>query len=67
MAVTTFNVDPKTDQTLEELKRHYHASSKAEILRKAIALLNVASRSEQSDGSIIIRQQKGGDLKVVVR
>lgn len=67
MAVTTFNVDPKTDQTLEDLKRHYHAASKAEILRKAIALLNVASRNEQDDGSIIIRQQNGQDVKVVVR
>jgi len=67
MAVTSFNVDPKTDQTLEDLKRHYHASSKAEILRKAIALLNVASRSEQEDGSIIIRQKGGQDVKVVVR
>ena len=66
MAVTTFNVDPKLDQTLETLKTHYHASSKAEILRKAVALLNVASRSEQKDGSIIIRQN-GQDVKVVLR
>jgi hypothetical protein len=56
MAVTTFNVDSKFDQTLEALKTHYRVSSKAEILRKAIALLNVATRSEQEDGSIIIRQ-----------
>ena len=67
MAVTSFNIDPKTDQTLEDLKRHYQASSKAEILRKAIALLHVASRSEQDDGSIVIRQQNGRDLKVLVR
>ncbi|MDE2255649.1 MAG: hypothetical protein KGL42_15475 [Betaproteobacteria bacterium] len=66
MAVTTFNVDPKFDQTLEALKTHYQASSKAAILRKAIALLNVASRSEQEDGSIIIRQD-GQDVKIILR
>ncbi|WP_031407496.1 hypothetical protein [Thiomonas sp. FB-Cd] len=66
MAVTTFNVDPKLDQTLEALKTHYHASSKAEILRKAVALLNVASRSEQEDGSVIIRQD-GQDVKIILR
>ena len=66
MAVTTFNIDPRTDQTLEDLKLHYHASSKAEILRKAIALLSIASRSEQEDGSLIIR--KGNeDVRVLVR
>jgi predicted transcriptional regulator len=66
MTVTSFSVDSKTDQTLEELMRHYRASSKAAVLRKAIALLNVASRSEQADGTLIIRQPNGGDLKVIV-
>ena len=66
MAVTTFNIDDRVDATLEELKNHYHASSKSEILRKAIALLKVARDSEQPDGSIIIRQN-GKDVKVIVR
>jgi hypothetical protein len=67
MTFTSFSVDSKTDQTLEELRRHYRSSSKAAVLRKAIALLNVASRSEQADGTLIIRQPDGGDLKVIVR
>jgi F420-dependent methylenetetrahydromethanopterin dehydrogenase len=67
MAATSFNIDQKTDQTLENLRRHYQVSSKAEVLRKAIALLNVARRNEHADGTIIIRQQHGRDLKVIVR
>lgn len=67
MAATSFNIDQKTDQTLESLRRHYQVSSKAEVLRKAIALLNVASRNEQADGTVIFRQQDGRDLRVVVR
>ena len=66
MAVTSFNVDAKVDAMLEQLKIHYGASSKAEVLRKAIALLNVASNSEQPDGSLIIR--KGNeDVRIIVR
>ena len=67
MAVTSFHIDPKTDQTLDDLKRHDQTTSKAEILRKAIALLRVARRSEQDDGSIVMRQRSGQDLQVFVR
>ena len=64
---TSFNIDPKMDQTLDKLKEHYGATSKSEILRKAVALLNVASRSEQSDGSVVLRQQDGQELKILIR
>ena len=66
MAVTSFNVDDKLNETLEKLKEHYHAGSKAEVLRKAIALLNIASRNEDADGSLVIRR---GDqeIKVVMK
>ena len=67
MAVTSFNVDEKLDATLEQLKAHYSASSKAEIVRKAIALLKVAQENEQQDGSIIIRTNRNQDMKVLVR
>ncbi len=67
MAATSFNIDHKTDQTLENLRRHYQARSKADVLRKAIALLNVARRNEHADGTIVILQQNGDELKVLVR
>lgn len=54
------------EETLEKLKEHYGATSKAEVLRKAIALLNVAKEAEQSDGSLMIRKD-GEDIKVSVR
>lgn len=67
MAVTSFNMDPKLDQTLEDLKRHYGAASKAEVLRKAIALLKVVRDNEQPDGSVLIRTTQNRDMKVLVR
>jgi hypothetical protein len=66
MAVTSFNIDSKLDSTLETLKSHYGAASKAEVLRKAIALLNVVSRNENKDGSVTIRHNNE-DVKVIIR
>ena len=66
MPLTSFNIDERTDRTLEELKSHFGASSKAEIVRKAIALLNVAKDAEQPDGSVII--MRGADkVRVIVK
>lgn len=67
MAVTSFNIDDKMDQTLEALKAHYGATSKAEILRKAVALLNVASKNEAEDGTIVLSDGNGKDIKVIVK
>lgn len=66
MGVTTFNIDEKMDKTLEELKEHYGASSKAEVLRKAVAFLNVAKNAEQPDGSVVIKKDDE-DVRVLVR
>ncbi|MBB5608968.1 MULTISPECIES: hypothetical protein [unclassified Janthinobacterium] len=51
---------------MEDLKVHYGAASKAEVLRKAIALLNVVSRNENEDGSVTIRHNEQ-DVKVILR
>jgi len=67
MTVTSFNIDPKLDQTLEDLKKHYGAASKAEVLRKAIALLKVVRENEQPDGSVLIRTTQNRDMKILVR
>ena len=67
MAVTSINIDAKMDKTLEDLKFHFGASSKAEVIRKAVALLNVAKNAEQPDGSVVIMSSRGVELRVVVK
>jgi hypothetical protein len=44
------------EETLDQMKRRYGASSKAEILRKAIGLLEIASDVEAQGGELIIRK-----------
>jgi hypothetical protein len=63
---SSFTIDSKLDSTLEDLKKHYGATSKAEVLRKAVALLNIVSRHEEADGSVTLRQD-GTDTKIVLR
>jgi hypothetical protein len=66
MSVTTFNCDAKMTATLEALKAHYGAASKAEVFRKAVALLKVAQENERPDGSIVLVDRSRGKEVVVV-
>ncbi|MFZ5836396.1 MAG: hypothetical protein ACOY2B_13600 [Pseudomonadota bacterium] len=66
MAVTSFNIDEKMANTLDKLKVHLSASSKAEVLRKAVALLTIAVESEAEDGSITIRKDNV-DQKIIIK
>jgi hypothetical protein len=66
MAQTSFDVDRKFDLTLEDLRRHYGAATKGDVLRKAVALLKVAQQNEQPDGSLLIRTGQNRLLKVLM-
>jgi hypothetical protein len=67
---TSFDIDEKFDQTLGQLKQHLGAASKAEVLRKAVALLYVATKHQNDDGSVTIVQrthQNTNEIKVILR
>lgn len=66
MAATTFKFDAKTNKVLEELREHYGASSKAEVLRKAIALLDIAAEAEDQDQQIIVESKDGTQKRQVL-
>lgn len=55
MSTTIVEFDKRTTEILEHLKEHFHAASKAEVLRKAIALLDVFSEADESEKEIVIR------------
>ena len=58
-------VSPELNATLEELAEKSH-SSKSEILRKALALFDVASAAKQKDQKIGILDQDDKVLKEIV-
>lgn len=57
---TTFKFDEKLTATLEELKAATGASSKAEIVRRAIALLKVVQDAKDDGGELVIRTRDDG-------
>jgi preprotein translocase subunit YajC len=57
--VITFAVDEATEQTLEKLKVALGKTSRAEVLRKAIALLEVATEAEDEGGSLATLDEDG--------
>ena len=63
---TSFTIDSRLNRTLESLKSHYGAESKADIITKAIALLNLVARYESADGSLTIRHH-GDNIKVILK
>lgn len=56
---TTFKFDEKLTQTLDELKTATGASSKAEIVRRAIALLKVVQQAKDAGSEVVIRSADG--------
>lgn len=63
---TTFHFDPQLDDVLESLRLHYGARSKADILRKAVAMLDVARRRSNHDGNLILLHH-GAEVVVAMR
>lgn len=66
MDTTTYWVDSKFDETLEELRKHYGVASKADVLRKAVAVLSIISRHENDDGNITLRRESS-DFTIILR
>jgi hypothetical protein len=52
---TTFKFDEKLTATLEDLKKSTGASSKAEVVRRAIALLKVAQEGKDHGRKLVLR------------
>ncbi len=67
MPQTTFNFDRRTEQVIEALKVHFGATTKAEILRKALALLDLAREAEEEGRGVAILDEDGQPRRVILR
>jgi len=63
---TTFKFDEEVTQTLEELKKTTKSSSKAEVLRRAIRLLQVAEEARANGEKLMITDSRGGPVKEII-
>lgn len=55
MKATSFKFDEKTTQLIDSLKESSHASSRTEVLRKALYLLDLATKAQQQHKRLVIK------------
>ncbi len=54
MTMTSFKLDQRSTQIIEDLKGHLGATSKAEVMRRALRVLEAVSRAEQNGGELAV-------------
>jgi hypothetical protein len=63
---TSFIVDAKTKKTIERLRDSLNTPSNAEVIRRALILLVLASRTEADGGKVILQEKNGNQRQVVM-
>lgn len=63
---TTFKFDEKLTATLDDLKEGTNASSKAEVVRRAIALMKVVQDAQRRGAEVVIRDESGKDKVIIL-
>jgi hypothetical protein len=56
-SLSTFRFDEQLTKTIEELKNASSASSKAEIVRRAITLLKIVQDATSSGEKLVLRRE----------
>jgi hypothetical protein len=64
MAVTSFEVDERTADLIAKLRETFGVKTNAAVIRKALALANVASQHAGSDHTITITSDDKPAVKV---
>lgn len=63
---TNFRLDERTSQLIEDLKIKGGAATKAEVIRKALALLFVVSEAKESGQKVLISNQEGSEQREII-
>ncbi len=68
MQATSFRFDEETTRLIDSLKERSRSSSRTEVLRKALYLLDLTSRAEQENKHLIIRDdgQDGAEQRILM-
>jgi hypothetical protein len=62
-SLSTFRFDEQLTNTIEELKAATSASSKAEIVRRAITLLKIVQDAQEQGEKLVLRREgKNGEI-----
>ncbi len=64
--MTTFNLDARSRKALEELRETIGASSNAEVIRRALTLLQEAARTTKNNGQVLLRGADGAEKQILI-
>lgn len=64
--MTTFTLDARSRKALEELRENIGASSNAEVIRRALTLLQEAARTTKAKGQVLLRSADGAEKQVLI-
>lgn len=62
---TTFKFNRQTLAVINQLKKEYGATSKAEVIRKALALLELARQAKEKGGEMAVVDRDGTKHKIL--
>lgn len=66
MAMTSFDFDPKLTKAIDQLKKDIGATSRSEVLRRAIALLQVANKASKEGSDLIIKKKDHTEKHIIL-
>ncbi len=66
MVATSFSFDPKIVKLIDRLQDDLHASSRSEVLRRAITLLKLSKEAEKEGGELVIKSKDGREQRIVI-
>lgn len=55
MKATSFKFDDKTMKMLDDLKERTNASSRKEVIRKALYVLDIATRAQMENKRLVVK------------
>jgi hypothetical protein len=62
----SFTVDGPSRRALSALRRAVGASSDAEVIRRALTLLSLATQNAQAGGKLVLRDAQGAETEVII-
>lgn len=63
-SLTTFKFDREVLATIEDLKRNTKATSRAEIIRRAITLMKLVQDAKEKGETIILRSKRSNGRSI---
>ena len=63
---TNFKFDEKTTDLIENIRQNSDATSKSEVIRTALKLLNIANKAKNDKKKLIIKDESGKETEIII-